>query len=195
MCAAGGIPPPPWARCSDVPFDNVVRFLECFQAAKRQADKSLQLRVFRLSNVVRPSDDIYQIYRLLLPAVSARLRTCIRACEASLHTCVLACMQGSGRLQGLRRLHLLLQLQPRRQHLETSTCQQHGTCIAAACHTTYASQHNPATLTIAERSPHVPAEAGGTGSCTGGGLRRRQGAPCRPESSAMVRSGIRTLET
>jgi hypothetical protein len=59
----------PYARCSDVPFDNVVRFLECFERVKKSAAKGKQLENFRVHNVVRPSDDIFQIYRLLLPGV------------------------------------------------------------------------------------------------------------------------------
>jgi hypothetical protein len=65
-------PMTPYTHCSDVPFDNVVRFLECFERVKKGANKAKQLENFRLHNVVRPSDDIFQIYRLLLPGVGSR---------------------------------------------------------------------------------------------------------------------------
>jgi len=63
-------PSVPYARCSDVPFENVVRFFTCFVRAKKAGAKGRQLAEFREKNVPRPSDDLYQIYRLLLPLVS-----------------------------------------------------------------------------------------------------------------------------
>jgi hypothetical protein len=67
---------PPYACCSDVPFENLVRFLTCFENAKKGDAKNRQLVEFRTKNVVRPSKDVYAIYRLLLPGV--RMCMCMR---------------------------------------------------------------------------------------------------------------------
>jgi hypothetical protein len=61
--------PIPYACCADVPFENLVRFFTCFGATKQNQLKERHLAEFRSKNVPRPSADIYQIYRLLLPAV------------------------------------------------------------------------------------------------------------------------------
>ncbi|KIZ05670.1 hypothetical protein MNEG_2281, partial [Monoraphidium neglectum] len=64
---------PPYACCSDVPFENLVRFLTCFENAKKGDAKNRQLVEFRTKNVVRPSKDVYAIYRLLLPGSDRRM--------------------------------------------------------------------------------------------------------------------------
>jgi hypothetical protein len=63
---------PRYACCSDVPYENLVRFLTVFERAKIGGDaRARQLEEFRLKNVVRPSADVYAIYRLLLPKARA----------------------------------------------------------------------------------------------------------------------------
>ncbi|KAF8065480.1 LIG4 [Scenedesmus sp. PABB004] len=66
--AAPAAPPrPPYDHCRDAPFTWVVRFMEaCAQA--RSKDKTRLFRDFLDRVVPRPSDDIFQIFRLLMPA-------------------------------------------------------------------------------------------------------------------------------
>ena len=70
---------PKYACCSDVPFQNLVRFLDCFERAKTNQHKDEHMREFRKKNVVRPSADIYAIYRLLLPGVRPRAACLVSA--------------------------------------------------------------------------------------------------------------------
>lgn len=56
--------------CSDVSFGSVVRFMQrCSQVPNRVKEK--EFKYFLQCCVPRPSPDIFQIFRLLLPAVSA----------------------------------------------------------------------------------------------------------------------------
>lgn len=62
-----------FATCSDIPFTRLVKLFEhCKDSSarnRRQNKRMLQLRAFRLGCVNRTSDDIFEVYRLLLPKV------------------------------------------------------------------------------------------------------------------------------
>lgn len=57
-----------YRTCSEVPFEYVKFFLEQVNGAKGKR-KGDHLRAFREKYVNRASDDIFEIYRLLLPQV------------------------------------------------------------------------------------------------------------------------------
>jgi hypothetical protein len=55
--------------CAEVPFENLVRFMQkCSEVPAKQ--KEQVFLHFLEKSVPRPSPDIFQIFRLLLPAVS-----------------------------------------------------------------------------------------------------------------------------
>lgn len=57
---------PKYCKAVDIPFDLVSTFLQaCFDA--KPVRKGLHLKRFREACIPRDSDDLYQIYRLLLP--------------------------------------------------------------------------------------------------------------------------------
>jgi hypothetical protein len=56
------------STCRDVPFNNISAFLQHCSTAKR-AKKEEALRKFRRYSVPRTADDIFEVYRLLLPKV------------------------------------------------------------------------------------------------------------------------------
>lgn len=57
-----------YCTCSEVPFEYVKFFLEQVSGAKGKR-KGDHLRAFREKYINRSSDDIFEIYRLLLPQV------------------------------------------------------------------------------------------------------------------------------
>lgn len=58
--------------CGEVPFENLVRFMQkCSEVPAKQKEQVFSH--FLEKSVPRPSPDIFQIFRLLLPAVSASL--------------------------------------------------------------------------------------------------------------------------
>jgi hypothetical protein len=60
------------ATCGEVPFENLVRFMQkCSEVPAKQ--KEQVFLHFLDKSVPRPSPDIFQIFRLLLPAVSVTL--------------------------------------------------------------------------------------------------------------------------
>lgn len=62
-------PTSPFTCCGEVPFHYVVRFLDKMSTvAQRQRDAHIKLFLERC--VPRPSPDVFQIFRLLLPLVS-----------------------------------------------------------------------------------------------------------------------------
>jgi hypothetical protein len=74
------------ATCGEVPLENLVRFMQkCSEVPAKQ--KEQVFLHFLEKSVPRPSPDIFQIFRLLLPAVSASWATdqrCMQYCCAVL---------------------------------------------------------------------------------------------------------------
>lgn len=73
------------ARAADVPFEDIVRFLEKCTTSPTVKRKQY-LADFRQKRVPREADDVYDIYRLLLPDVSRQGFSCHPAFPG-LHAC------------------------------------------------------------------------------------------------------------
>jgi hypothetical protein len=82
--------------CGEVPFENLVRFMQkCSEVPAKQ--KEQVFLHFLDKSVPRPSPDIFQIFRLLLPAVSVALVLLI---SAAMQYCCAVLLAGAAVVAG-----------------------------------------------------------------------------------------------